>query len=125
MKNIIHSVCLIALIPLIAMALEPTNPKGFCDRFVGDKDVSQCAEKIQKDDVDWYAATVCNLQHDDKTFWSCWDSIKGQSFNPAALDKCAENQELTDVQRQECVVAARAGREPASTAIYQALKVSK
>lgn len=126
MKNIFHSIALIALIPLIALALEPTNPQGFCDRFVGEKDVQQCKERTQKEEVDWYAATVCNLQKEDGAFWKCWDSIKGQSFNPAALDRCGEDKDLSDIQRQDCVTTARAGREPASqNAAFQALKISK
>lgn len=122
MKHILQTLVLIAIIPLIAIALEPTNPQGFCDRFLGEKDVLKCKERTQKEEVDWYAATVCNLQKEDAAFWSCWDSIKGQSFNPASLDHCGEDQELSDMQRQECVVAARSGREPAS---FQSLKISK
>ncbi|MDG0816217.1 hypothetical protein [Bdellovibrio svalbardensis] len=125
MKNVLHTLLLIAVIPLIALALEPTNPQGFCDRFLGEKDVVKCKERTQKEEVDWYAATVCNLQKEDSAFWSCWDSIKGQSFNPASLDHCGEDKDLTDAQRQECIVSARAGREPASSATFQALKITK
>jgi len=122
MKNIFHSMLLIAIIPLIAIALEPTNPSGFCDRFIGDKDIRKCQDRMQKDDVDWYAATVCNLQKEDDAFWSCWENVKGQSFNPASLDRCGEDKDLSDKARLDCVLSARTGREPAA---FQSLKISK
>ncbi len=127
MKNILHSIVLIALIPLIALALEPTNPPGICDRFAGEKDAEQCREKVQKNEnVDWYAVTVCNLQKDDGQFWKCWDSIQGQAFNPQSLDKCGEESEMSDVQRLTCMESARSDRKPASQhANYQPLKVEK
>ncbi|QDK45912.1 hypothetical protein DOM22_12505 [Bdellovibrio sp. ZAP7] len=127
MKNILHSIVLIALIPLIALALEPTNPPGICDRFVGEKDAEQCREKVQKNEnVDWYAVTVCNLQKDDSQFWKCWDSIQGQSYNPQALEKCGEEKELSDTQRFECVSTARSDRKPASQqANFQPLTIKK
>lgn len=126
MKNLVHSFILVALVPLIALALEPTNPPGICDRFTTNTDVEKCNSRTNKDDVDWYAVTVCNLQKDDQAFWKCWDSIQGQSFNPAALDKCAEESEMSDSQRQECLNSSRGGnREPASKATFQDLKISK
>jgi len=125
MKNLFHSFVLVALIPLIALALEPTNPPGICDRFTSAADIEQCNSRTAKDDVDWYAVTVCNLQKDDQSFWKCWDSIQEQSFNPATLDKCGEESEMTDIKRQECVNSSRGNREPASKATFQPLNISK
>ncbi|WP_413581876.1 hypothetical protein [Bdellovibrio sp. HCB288] len=127
MKHVVNSLVLIALIPLIALAIEPTNPPGVCDRFVGEADVKACQEKMQKNEnVDWYAVTVCNLQKDDQQFWKCFDSIQGQAFNPASLDKCGEETEMSDTQRLTCMESARADRKPASQhANYQSLKVKK
>lgn len=125
MKNILHSIVLIALIPLIALALEPTNPPGICDRFVSEKDAELCKDKVQKNEnVDWYAVTVCNLQKDDGQFWKCWESIQGQSFSPAALEKCGEDKDLSDTQRLTCVDSARGDRKPASQQ-FQALTIKK
>ncbi|WII71671.1 hypothetical protein QJS83_14475 [Bdellovibrio sp. 22V] len=125
MKIVFHSLALIASVPLIAFAIEPTNPSGFCDRFIGEKDIELCKGRTEKDEVDWYAATICNLQKDDKAFWTCWDSIKGQSFNPQALDACGDSAELSDEQRLSCVQAAKGSRKPASTSqdgLFQPLK---
>ncbi|AHZ84857.1 hypothetical protein [Bdellovibrio bacteriovorus] len=125
MKLVLHSLVLIACVPLIAIALEPTNPAGFCERFIGEKEINECHERTKSENVDWYAATVCHLQQDDKAFWACWDSIQGQSYNPAELSKCGENTEASDTQRQSCIDAARGGRKPASVAPFQPLKLKK
>lgn len=113
MKLALHSFALVVCIPLVALALEPTNPQGFCDRFIAEKDISLC-QKRTNEEVDWYAATVCHLQKEDSAFWSCWDSIKGKSFNPQALEKCGEDKDLSDNQRQACINGADKGRKPAS-----------
>lgn len=108
------SLLLVASIPLIALALEPTNPSNLCDRFIGEKDIAQCKELTEKDEVDWYAGTVCNLQKEDKAFWECWNTVKGKKMNPQALDRCAETVDLTDEQRLECVRKSFDQRKPAS-----------
>ncbi|WP_347357788.1 hypothetical protein [Bdellovibrio sp.] len=126
MKLLVNSVFLIASIPLIALALEPTNPAGLCDRFTGEKDIATCQQKTEKENADWYATTVCNLQQDDKAFWACWDSIQGQSFVPQALEKCGEEQDMSDSQRQACLNSSKTSRKPASSenaAGFQPLKV--
>lgn len=126
MKIVVQSLALVACIPLLAIALEPANPSGFCDRFVGEKEIAQCKERTEKDDVDWYAAAVCNLQKEDKAFWSCWDSVKGKAFNPQALEKCGEDRDLSDEQRQSCVNDANKARVPASEKskdLFQPLRV--
>ncbi|MEK2688356.1 hypothetical protein [Bdellovibrio sp. GT3] len=127
MKHIWYSLVLIASIPLIALAIEPTNPPGVCDRFIGESEAKACQEKMQNNqNVDWYAVTVCNLQKDDQQFWKCFDSIQNQAFNPGSLDKCGEETEMTDAQRLSCMDSARSDRKPASqNANYQSLKVKK
>lgn len=116
MKAFFKSLILIALVPLITLAIEPMNPQGFCDRFLSDKDIEICKTKTEKDKdlVDWYAATVCNLQQEDSSFWTCWESIRGQSFNPAMLENCGDDNGLTDTERQNCLLKAKAQRLPAS-----------
>ncbi len=114
MKSIFYTLLAIASVPLIAWALEPANPSGFCDRFIGEEDIATCKKKTEADDVDWYAATVCNLQTEDKAFWICWDSIKGRAFSPQALEKCGEDSAMDDLQRQKCVDDSRQNRSPSS-----------
>lgn len=111
-QPLIHSLVLVALVPLITMALEPNNPKGLCDRFINDKDIEKCQERTKQEDVDWYAATVCNLQTENESFWNCWDSIKGKSFNPALLDHCSEDKDLDDSKRLTCLKSAITERSP-------------
>ena len=132
MKNILlNSLLLVALIPLITLAIEPSNPQGFCERFIAESDIKTCQERTKKEEVDWYAATVCNLQKDDQAFWSCWDSIKGQAFNPAQLEHCGEGKDLNDGERQTCVNAAISNRSPAAksdskkNSYFQSMKASK
>lgn len=125
MKIILNSLLLMAGIPLLALALEPTNPDGFCERFVGEKEISDCEQRTKNEDVDWYAATVCHLQEEDKAFWACWESIRGQSFNPGELSKCGEDPESNDSQRQSCIDGSRSQRKPASIAPFQPLKLKK
>jgi hypothetical protein len=129
--TILNSLFLVALIPLIALAIEPTNPQGFCDRFISEKDLQLCLEKIKKEDVDWYAATVCNLQKEDPAFWTCWESIKNQAFNPALLEQCGEGKDLNDLERQHCLDGAKSTRAPAddshkkTNSLFQPLKITK
>jgi len=91
------------LIPLLTLALEPSNPTGLCDRFLGDKDKAICTLKTTKESLDWYASAACGLQQDDKSFMSCLDEIKGGTFNPEALDLCAKSQEISDDDRISCI----------------------
>ncbi|MBS1969559.1 MAG: hypothetical protein JSU04_04605 [Bdellovibrionales bacterium] len=91
------------LIPLLTLALEPTNPSGLCDRFLGDKDKAQCMLKTTKDPLDWYASSACALQQEDKNFMSCLDEIKGATFNPEALELCAKSTDISDESRISCI----------------------
>ncbi|KYG63552.1 hypothetical protein AZI87_14180 [Bdellovibrio bacteriovorus] len=128
MRLAIKSVVLIASIPLFAFAIEPTNPSGFCDRFIGEKDIEACKTRTENEEVDWYAVTVCNLQKDDKTFWNCWESVKGKSFDPKALAQCTESEDSSDEDRQACVLKAGGNRKPASqntSTPFQNMKIDK
>jgi len=92
------------LIPLLALALEPTDPSALCDRFLGDKDKATCLLKVTKDtSIDWYASSACSLQQDDKNFMTCLDEIKGATFNPEVLDLCAKSPEISDDSRISCI----------------------
>lgn len=91
------------LIPLITLAIEPSNPTSLCDRFLGDKDKATCMLKTTKNPLDWYASSACALQQDDKNFMSCLDEIKGATFNPEALELCAKSTEITDDARISCI----------------------
>lgn len=91
------------LIPLLTLAIEPTNPTALCDRFLGDKDKATCMLKTSKDSLDWYASSACSLQQDDKNFMNCLDEIRGASFNPEALELCAKSSEISDDSRLSCI----------------------
>lgn len=114
MNMFLKSLSILWLIPLLTMAIEPSNPDNICSRFVGEKDQKSCEDKMKTDDVDWYAAAVCSLTQEDKMFWSCWDKIKGARFNPGAIEVCAENKDLKDPERISCLEKARLERVPAS-----------
>jgi len=64
------------LIPLITLAIEPSNPQGFCERFIADSDIKTCQERTKKEEVDWYAATVCNLQKMIKPFGAVGTALR-------------------------------------------------
>jgi len=95
------------LIPLLTLALEPSNPTGLCDRFLSDKDKATCMLKVSKDELDWYASSACSLQQDDKNFMNCLDEIKGSTFNPEALELCAKSSEISDDSRLSCIKKVR------------------
>ena len=123
MSIFFKSLCVLLFIPFLTMAIEPVNPHTLCERFVGEDDQKSCDARMKKDDVDWYAATVCSLMQDDTQFWNCWDKIKGASFNPDAVEKCADDSAMKDAERVACIDKARVGRNPASE--FQPLKIGK
>lgn len=90
-------------IPLLSLALEPSEPSGLCERFLGEKEKAQCMLKIAKEELDWYAASACSLQDEDKNFILCLDEIKGATFNPEALELCAKQPEISDSLRLSCI----------------------
>lgn len=118
----------VACIPFLAFALEPVNPENLCSRFIGDDDIKNCEQRTQKENIDWYAASVCNLQKEDAAFWTCWDSLKDKKIQPRSLSSCAGDETLADEQRQACLtnLFSTSGRSPAahkSPDLFQPLKV--
>jgi hypothetical protein len=91
------------LIPLLTLALEPSNPNALCERFLGDTEKASCVQKTSKTELDWYASSACGLQQDDKNFLSCLDEIKGAKFNPEALELCAKPTDISDTDRLTCI----------------------
>lgn len=126
MSIILKSLLALSLIPLLAIAVSPSNPTALCDRFVAEKDQKACEDKMAKDKVDWYAATACGMTQDDAQFWKCWDQIKNNKFSPTALEKCSNDTGMKDDARITCIDKARLERNPASTeGEFQPLKVGK
>ena len=91
------------LIPIIALAIEPSNPVNLCERFVGDQEKADCLQKTSGTDLDWYAASMCSLQQEDNSFHLCLKEIEQASFNPEALKICAKDSESSDEQRLACI----------------------
>lgn len=91
------------LIPLITLALEPSNPSLHCDRFLSDADKAACTKKIETQKLDWYASSACALQDEDKNFLTCLDEIQSADFNPEALELCAHSHDISDQSRLECL----------------------
>ena len=100
---ILKSALVFALIPIFTLAIEPTNPVGLCDRFLGDEEKADCVSKISTADLDWYAASACSLQQEDKNFHSCLKEIQQASFNPEALELCAKDPSVSDELRFTCI----------------------
>lgn len=127
MRGGLASLLAIFTIPLIALALEPSDPISFCDRFVAQDDIDHCQSKTASENVDWYVASICNMQKEDAAFWRCWESAKDRSINLQALKTCEDAD--SDQKRQFCVEAALLpSRNPASTnkrALFQPLKTKK
>lgn len=91
------------IVPLVALALEPTDPSYLCERFIGDKDKATCLLKTTKSELDWYASAACGLQDEDQNFMVCLEEIKGAKFNPEALDLCAKPASMSDTARLSCI----------------------
>ena len=127
-KLLIKSLLPIACVPFLAVALEPVNPENLCSRFIGDDDIKNCEQRTTKENIDWYAASVCNLQIEDAAFWTCWDSLKDKKIQPRSLVGCVGDENFGDEERQACVKNSfnPSGRTPAaekSSDLFQPLKV--
>ncbi|HEY8269598.1 MAG TPA: hypothetical protein VIG33_01815 [Pseudobdellovibrionaceae bacterium] len=103
LKLLLNTYLAFLLIPLLTLAIEPTNPTGLCDRFLGDQEKTACMVKTSQTELDWYASSSCALQQDDKNFMNCLEEIKGASFSPEALELCAKSVDLTDEARLSCI----------------------
>lgn len=121
---ILRSLFILLAIPLISMAIEPINPKGLCDRYIKSEDQKKCIDTIDKEDIDWYAAGICNMQKDEILFQKCMDTIRGQSFQAKALETCSDETALSDLDRIACLEKSKE-RMPASTSPFQPLVIQK
>jgi hypothetical protein len=120
---------------LQASAVDPVNPESLCDRFIKPTEKTACERSAKSLDLDWYAASVCNLVNDDQEFLNCWKKIDGQSYSPSDLASCAES-DIKDTDRTLCLIrlgklASSQGRLPSSLTgkkkvpVYQELKIKK
>ncbi|KYG63157.1 hypothetical protein AZI86_15740 [Bdellovibrio bacteriovorus] len=126
MSGIAGSLLAIFVIPVIALALEPSDPASFCSRFLDQTEIELCQSRAASENIDWYAGSVCNMQKEDKAFWKCWESVKDKTINLQALKKCVDSE--GDDDRQSCVNSALTPpRRPASdsSGIFQPLKNKK
>lgn len=116
-------------------AVDPTNPEALCDRFLKSDDKTACVKKVKTMDLDWYAASVCDLIDDDDAMMACWKKIDGRSYSPADLAGCSDA-DMSDSDRVNCLIkisrrTVDRKRSPASDApkksmpVYQPLKIGK
>lgn len=97
-----YSFLFMLAIPLLTIAIEPSNPSVVCERFLASDLKTKCETKAKADDIDWYAANACNNISDDDKFFKCWDSLKGAQYNPEAMELCARGENTTDEQKMDC-----------------------
>lgn len=90
---------------ITCFGLQPQDPKSLCDRFLG-SDQAACEKKMTELKPDWYLATVCNRQFDDKLFYDCVSKGVRSTFSPMALQAC-DSDELSDTARMSCIDAAK------------------
>lgn len=131
MRGLLLALSLCFALP--ALAVEPTNPEALCDRFLKPGDKASCAKKVKAMDLDWYAASVCNLIDDDDEMMNCWGKIDGRSYSPADLAGCSDA-DMSDADRVNCLmkISKRQApdtkqRAPANSTkpVYQPLKIKK
>src|SRR4051812_29067520 len=82
--------------------LEPSNPEVGCERFIKKEDQNNCLAKSKQLNLDWYAASVCNMVEDDDQLMKCWNEIAGHSYAPKSLEKCSLK-DSTDDERIQCL----------------------
>ncbi len=105
LKLIFQTYLVIFAIPFVTFALNPQEPKSFCERLLSEKDKSDCVQASQKTNMDWYAASACNSLVSDQMFMNCWGQIQNGLFNPEALDFCTKSDEDMDQERLACIVS--------------------
>lgn len=91
----------ILAIPFTAWALEPADPASHCSRFLEKSEMEKCQSRAAQENIDWYAAALCNMQKEDTAFWKCWDSVKDQPIRLQVLKKCVDRD--NDEERQACI----------------------
>lgn len=99
------SLALILILGSPVQAIEPQNPLFLCERFIEGPERTECEERMTKLKPDWYLATVCNKNFDDKSFYDCTELTKLGGFAPDKLDSCVGD-EHNDSSRINCVKAA-------------------
>lgn len=104
-----------------ASALEAQNPETLCERFVSGPEQATCQSKVKKISPDWYLASVCAKQFDDKSFYRCLELGKSASFSPTKLADC-ESSELNDESRISCIKHSEVKK---TTEAYQTYQVPK
>lgn len=104
-KLLVQSYLVILAIPFITYALDPKDPKSFCERLVSETAKHSCLQMSSENNLDWYAAAACNELNDDELFLKCWKQISGGKFNPETLDFCTRHPDDTDADRLKCIVS--------------------
>ncbi len=94
------------VIPITGSALSPQNPITLCDRFVEGPDRVSCEKKMKDLAPDWYLASLCSKQYDDKAFYECVGLTKTTSFSPKRLEAC-DVEGFSDKSRYECIKGTR------------------
>lgn len=92
--------------PVIGSALTPQNPTSLCDRFVEGPERVACEKKMKDMAPDWYLASLCSKQYDDKAFYQCVELTKTASFSPKHLESC-DVEGFSDKSRYECIKGTR------------------
>lgn len=107
MKKVIQALCAITtlasgiMIFNYAMAIDAQDPKTLCDRFVTPLEKTTCEDQMRALKPDWYLASLCAKQFDDKEFYNCLNITRLGSFSPDKLDQCSVV-ETTDEGRMNC-----------------------
>lgn len=105
LKLILQTHLVIFAIPFVTFALNPQEPKSFCERLLNEKDKSTCLSTTHKTQLDWYAASACNSLVSDQMFLSCLGQVQDGLFNPEALDFCTKSEEDMDQERFACIIS--------------------
>lgn len=94
------------LFPIRTLALNPQNPTTLCERFAEGKERATCEKKMKDLAPDWYLASLCSKQFEDKSFYECMELTKTVTTNPKKLEAC-DNEGFGDKSRIECIKGTR------------------
>ena len=95
--------------PVTTLALQPQNPTTLCDRFMAGPERTQCEKRMKDQAPDWYLASVCSKQFDDKAFYECVDLSKTTAFSPKKLEAC-DSEGFSDQSRLDCIKGTKVSR---------------
>lgn len=110
-------------VPVIGSALTPQNATTLCDRFVEGPDRVSCEKKMKDLAPDWYLASLCSKQYDDKAFYQCVELTKTASFSPKHLESC-DVEGFSDKSRFECIKGTRTAASSVEP-VYQTREIQK